>query len=62
MTGKGFVFISNHLISVLFHISNEKVSCEQDRDVWKIATQCIFVGPLVHCIDRNLHWLMLKHM
>ena len=28
---------------------NEKVSYDEDRDVWKVATQCIFVGPLVHC-------------
>ncbi len=26
---------------------------EQDRDIWKIAVQCISVGPFIHCIDRD---------
>ncbi len=41
--------------------SIEKMSFKQGRDVGKIAVQYIYVGPLVHCIDRNLYWLVLKH-
>ncbi len=37
------------------------MSYKQDGDVWKIAMQCMYVGPLVHCIDRNLYLLVLKH-
>ncbi len=37
----------------LFFLSLIKKN-EQDRDVWKIAVQCISVGPLVHFIQTNI--------
>ena len=55
-----FVFHSNSSGWVCFvTFINEKVSFKQGQDVLKIAVQCIYFGPLVHCIDRNLYWLVL---